>query len=144
MIQKWIGNEKFVQSGNDLGQKMLNAFIDGFEDGYTNIVGVGTDIPDLNSDIIISGFSALENSDTVFGPAEDGGYYLVGMNVLLPFIFENKVWSSDNLLEITIEEIGLKGYTSNKLIELNDIDTLEDLKTSSISKCFSHLFPIVT
>lgn len=141
---KWIGKDKFVQKGDDLGDRMLNAFIDGFNDGYANIVGVGADIPDLNADIIKDGFAALKESDTVFGPAEDGGYYLVGMNKLLPFIFENKTWSTDNLLDLTVEEIITKGYQNSTLVELNDIDTLEDLKTSSISKRFEHLFPIVT
>ena len=135
----WPGKKKFVQKGNDLGERMFNAFKDGFNAGYTKIIGVGTDIPDLTASIIEDGFAALETNDTVFGPAEDGGYYLIGMNQLLPFIFENKQWSTEGLLDETIQEIHKNDYSTQRLITLNDIDTIDDLKRSSIAKEYMEL-----
>ncbi|HIP32963.1 MAG TPA: glycosyltransferase [Crocinitomicaceae bacterium] len=137
---KWKGKQKFVQHGNDLGERMFNAFKGGFEAGYQNIIGVGTDIPDLNEKIMQNGLDALQKKDTVFGPAEDGGYYLIGMNQLLPFIFENKPWSTKGLLDLTISEIEINGYNCEKLEELNDIDNIEDLKKSSIAEKFEYFF----
>ncbi|MBL1280129.1 MAG: TIGR04282 family arsenosugar biosynthesis glycosyltransferase [Fluviicola sp.] len=108
--EKWPNQQKFVQKGDDLGERMFNALKNGFDAGYSNVVGVGTDIPDLDEVIIQNGFDALQKNDTVFGPAEDGGYYLIGMNQLLPFVFENKPWSTEGLLDLTIEEIEKKAF----------------------------------
>jgi rSAM/selenodomain-associated transferase 1 len=74
---KWQNHYKAVQQGADLGERMLNAFKDGFEAGYKKIVLIGSDLPDINETHIKKGFEALDNSDIVFGPAEDGGYYLL-------------------------------------------------------------------
>jgi hypothetical protein len=134
---KWLGKEKFVQSGANLGERMKNAFQHGFKLGYQSIIGVGSDLPDLNSSIIKKGFEALKSSEFVFGPAKDGGYYIIGMNNLHHFIFENKPWSQSNLLEETISEIKSNNLEALLLEELNDVDTIEDLKTSTISELFS-------
>lgn len=123
---KWEGCEKFIQQGNDLGEKMQHAFQQGFTMGYEKIVLIGSDLPDISSAIIQQGFDALNNNDIVFGPTEDGGYYLVGMNKLHPTIFQNKPWSNEELLKITLNELS---NTKIKLLEiLNDIDVYEDLK----------------
>ena len=139
---KWPNCEKFVQIGDNLGDRMLQAFEQGFSSGFTQIIGVGSDLPDLNSDVISEGFNALLDKDTVFGPAADGGYYLLGMNQLHESIFKNKTWSTSSLLGETTLELEEKGITYSLLNELNDIDTIEDLKASSISSKFSHLYEL--
>ena len=58
---------------------------------------------------------------------------------MIPCIFENKPWSTDNLLEITKNELEKNGYSVHLLKELNDVDTLEDLKKSSIADKFNYL-----
>ena len=136
---KWLGKSKFVQAGDDLGQRMKNAFENGFENKYTHIIGIGSDLPDLNARIISQAFDHLEQSETVFGPAEDGGYYLLGMNKLYHCIFENKAWSTENLLNSTQLELNELGIKIVLLPTLNDIDTLEDLKNSTIAHHFNHL-----
>lgn len=136
---KWPNTDKFVQQGDDLGERMFNAFQDGFDDGYTHIIGVGADLPDLSAEIMRKGLEALQSYDTVFGPSEDGGYYLIGMNRLIPEIFENKPWSTDDLLTITLRELSMFGISYVTLNELNDVDTIEDLRNSSISARFKHL-----
>ena len=129
---KWKSCKKFVQKGNDLGEKMKDAFQNSFDSGYKNVVGIGTDIPDLNTEIIENSFQSLDNSETVFGPAEDGGYYLLGMKKLHPSIFDNKEWSTPTLLKKTLNELNKLDISFSKLTELNDIDTIEDLEKSSI------------
>lgn len=133
--EKWQKSSKFVQKGADLGEKMQNSIEKGFKDGFEKIVLIGSDLPDISAKIIQEGFDALENSEVVFGPAEDGGYYLVGMTKNQHLIFENKPWSQSNLLEVTLGELSNKASIS-LLEELNDIDTLEDLKTSSIKQLY--------
>ena len=96
-----------------------------------------SDLPDLNSEIIIKGFDSLKSSELVFGPAKDGGYYLIGMNKLHKFVFENKPWSESDLLIQTVAEIRLNNLNVSLLNELNDVDTIEDLKESTIAHLFS-------
>jgi rSAM/selenodomain-associated transferase 1 len=139
---KWPGKEKFVQVGDDLGQRMKQAFEHGFKAGYKRIIGVGSDLPDLSADIMEEGLEALVDDDTVFGPSEDGGYYLVGMNQMIASIFENKEWSTEGLLDATRKELSDEGYSIKLLTELNDIDNVEDLKASSVSNKFKHLYEL--
>jgi rSAM/selenodomain-associated transferase 1 len=133
---KWPNQRKSVQHGESLGDRMKHAFEQGFEDGYERIIGVGADLPDLSAEVMEEGLSALKISDTVFGPSEDGGYYLIGMRKMIPQIFENKPWSTDSLLDLTIEELQSLDYSTSQLRTLNDVDTIEDLKASWLGKEF--------
>jgi len=133
--EAWGNTPKFVQEGNDLGARMSTAFKAGFNAGYSQIIGIGADLPDLTADLLINAFEELENHDFVFGPAEDGGYYLVGLNGDKGlYVFENKPWSTAALLKLTREEIETNHHSVSLLEELNDIDTLEDLEKSSLVK----------
>lgn len=131
---QWQNNFKAVQNGVDLGERMLNAFKDGFKDGYKRIVLIGSDLPDINSKHIESGLEKLNDNKVVFGPAEDGGYYLIGLSELEICVFENKPWSQSNLLEVTLNELNQKGIKAGVLDTLNDIDTYEDLIASDFYK----------
>ena len=131
---QWKGEFKAVQHGADLGERMLNAFKDGFNEGYEKIVLIGSDLPDINSTHIKNGLDALTTNEVVFGPAEDGGYYLVGMSKLNPEIFTNKPWSQPNLLQLTLQELQSNKISVGTLDTLNDIDTYEDLIASDFYK----------
>jgi rSAM/selenodomain-associated transferase 1 len=131
---KWKGQYKAIQEGIDLGKRMKNAFKKGFEDGYQRIVLIGSDLPDINEQHIKNGLKCLKESDVVFGPALDGGYYLIGLTKMHDFIFENKPWSQYNLLEKTINELTEKNIKFSTLETLNDIDTFEDLINSTFYK----------
>lgn len=135
---KWKNTPKYIQEGEDLGLRMKNAFNRGFEMGYTSIVGIGSDLPDLNKELILEAFDILEKNEAVFGPASDGGYYLLGLKKTIDSVFINKPWSTDQLLNITLFELKKQGVFPVLLKELNDIDTLEDLRISSISDRFKH------
>lgn len=131
---KWKNDFKTVQQGADLGERMQNAFKDGFDAGYKNIVLIGSDLPDINATHIINGIEALKTSKVVFGPAEDGGYYLVGMSKLTAAIFNNKPWSQSHLLDETLQELHKLNISCTTLDSLNDIDTYEDLIASEFYK----------
>lgn len=119
---------KKLQKGDDLGKRMENAFIDLFESGYQKVIIVGSDLLDLKDEHIIDAFEKLNEHDVVFGPAKDGGYYLLGLSKLQACIFRNKPWSETNLLDVTLKELGQKNISLTLLETLNDIDTFEDLK----------------
>lgn len=131
---KWKGNYKAIQKGENLGKRMKNAFIKGFEDGYEKIVLIGSDLPDINSSYIENGLQNLKTNNVVFGPAIDGGYYLIGMTKVHDFIFDNKPWSQSNLLTVTLEELKQNNISFDLLEPLNDIDTFEDLEASTFYK----------
>ncbi|WP_299678252.1 TIGR04282 family arsenosugar biosynthesis glycosyltransferase [uncultured Dokdonia sp.] len=118
--------EKFQQEGADLGQRMEQAFSNAFSDNYKKVIIVGSDLYDLRTHHLEQAFDALTTNDVVIGPAKDGGYYLLGMRVLITDVFKNKKWGGDTVLENTLKD--LSSYTVYKLEELNDIDFAEDLK----------------
>lgn len=131
---QWNSHEKFVQEGVDLGERMKNAFIKGFNDGYNRIVLIGSDLPDIESKHIEAGLNKLKETKVVFGPAEDGGYYLIGLSKMHECVFDNKPWSQTNLLEETLTELEDNKITFSTLEVLNDIDTIEDLVASNFYK----------
>lgn len=132
----WSNVRKYVQQGADLGARMRNAFQRGFDQGYERIIGIGTDLPDLSTEVLSEGLIALESHDTVFGPSEDGGYYLIGMRQMLPMIFEEKPWSTEDVLSLTLEQLKANNRTVVTLRTLNDIDILEDLEASWLGREF--------
>lgn len=131
---QWVNELKFVQDGETLGDRMFNAFDYGFNLGYEKIILIGSDLPDISPEIVEKGFVELNKNDVVFGPAYDGGYYLIGMKRSQKFIFENKPWSKPSLLENTLNQLSEKGVKTALLQTLNDIDTFEDLKSSKLYK----------
>ena len=119
---------KCVQEGNDLGERMYNAFRLGFAEGFTKIVIIGSDCPELSSDIIATAFSKLIENDFVIGPATDGGYYLLGMKKLAKEIFENKTWSTATVLQDTIDDLDKMKSSYYLLPVLSDVDEEKDLE----------------
>lgn len=139
----WDGGLKFVQEGEDLGERMKNAFQHGFDQGYDNIVLIGSDLPNITKKVIDSGFKALDKNDAVFGPAQDGGYYLIGLSKMNTTIFENKPWSQSTLLDVTLQELSVQKASVSLLESQNDIDTFEDLIQSDFYKKNKHIQDIV-
>jgi len=119
---------KNLQPVGDLGEKMKAAFEFIFQSEANKAVIIGSDCGTLNAEIIQQAFDELEEQDIVIGPAEDGGYYLLGMKKLHPYLFENKKWSTDELLLDTIRDMHSYGHTFTLLQELYDIDTIEEWK----------------
>jgi len=117
--------KKKLQFGDDLGSRMVNAFSELFGLGYKNIIIIGSDLLELNSEDISYAFDTLKCHDIVIGPSKDGGYYLLGMKRIHENIFKNKAWGTKTILKDTLKD--LQNNDIELLKELNDIDTFEDL-----------------
>ena len=116
--------KKGLQRPGDLGQKMQAAFEAGFKKGYQKIVLIGTDLISLEASDIEKAFKALDSNTVIFGPALDGGYYLIGLSQMKPELFKNIPWSTPEVLTKSLEKID---HTYQLLQIKNDIDTEEDL-----------------
>ena len=130
-----IYNKK-IQVGNDLGERMINAFHELFNLGYKKCIIVGSDLFDLQSKHIEEAFDKLGESDVVIGPAEDGGYYLLGLKKIVPALFSNKNWGTKTVLEDTLKD--LTKFSIDFIETLNDIDTIQDLEKSNHYKQKHH------
>ena len=118
--------DKKLQQGNDLGERMHNAFTQGFSDGFKNIIIIGSDMYDICQTALENAFAQLEKHDFVLGPASDGGYYLLGMRKPNTMVFHNKEWGTNTVLEQTL--IDLKNEKIKLLEAKNDVDYYEDIK----------------
>lgn len=123
----WDGNEKYLQTGNDLSDRMKNAFNCVFAKGYSKVIIIGSDCFELTPSIIDSAFDYLDESDIVIGPAKDGGYYLLGMSTPHPYLFENIQWSTNRVFNETLGIIRENNLSISLLPELNDIDEEKDI-----------------
>ncbi|MCD2257761.1 TIGR04282 family arsenosugar biosynthesis glycosyltransferase [Psychroserpens luteolus] len=124
----WSSNffSKKLQKGEDLGERMDNAFKELLDSGYEKVVIIGSDLLDLNETIIEEAFVKLDHHDVVIGPAKDGGYYLLGMKTQHSNLFKNKDWGTETVRQDTLED--LQNSNVYLLKELNDIDTFDDMK----------------
>ncbi|MFC2176030.1 TIGR04282 family arsenosugar biosynthesis glycosyltransferase [Bacteroidota bacterium] len=118
---------KFVQTGKDLGSRMMNAFDQAFALGAKRVVIIGSDCPEISPETLEEAFEALTEKDTVVGPAKDGGYYLIGMKKPHPFLF-NKEWSTDTVFEDTLTDLKTNQLSFHLLPQLTDLDTINDLE----------------
>lgn len=118
---------KHHQHGSDLGERMSNAFELTFDGGCDKVVIIGSDIPDLTAEIIEGAFDALDKNDFVIGPANDGGYYLLGMKELNRGVFKGINWSSPSVLAQTKERIEAIEGRATEIEKLTDLDTIDDL-----------------
>lgn len=116
-----------IQSGNDLGEKMKNAFVQLFKSGYKRVVIIGTDCPGINENILKTAFGEFNNSDVVIGPATDGGYYLLGMKEMHNDLFEKIDWSTSVVLHSTIECYNKSNLSYSLLTALRNVDEQKDL-----------------
>jgi len=131
-ITSWLGRDHdyLPQQGDDLGQRMENAFDSIFQTGFRQVLLLGTDFPDLPGSIIDEAFESLHKNDAVIGPAVDGGYYLIGFNShsFLPAVFDKIPWGSDTVFEKTMTVLGSNRSRIHVLPQWRDIDTYQDLE----------------
>lgn len=125
---------KKLQSGNDLGERMHNAFDEMFGMGYQMAIIIGCDMFDWEKKDLETAFNALQNNNFVIGPAIDGGYYLLGMKEAHNTIFQNKNWGTSTVLEQTLKDLQYENVILLK--ELNDIDYYEDIKDIEVFQQF--------
>ncbi|MEO8583758.1 MAG: TIGR04282 family arsenosugar biosynthesis glycosyltransferase [Flavitalea sp.] len=125
----WKGDNilKRNQKGNNLGERMHNAFKEVFELGHSKAVIIGSDCYELSSKILTESLEHLDETNLVIGPARDGGYYLLGMNAPLKNVFEIIEWSTPAVFSSTIKIIRENKWTITELPVLTDVDTESDI-----------------
>ena len=136
LMRDWLGPSFTYrrQGRGDIGRRMERALVDGFQNGFTSIVVIGSDIPDISNAIIDRAFQELEKTNLVLGPADDGGYYLIGLrkydpDLDFPVLFEGINWGTNQVLSQTIAAAHQLGIGYALLDTLKDVDRPEDLKT---------------
>lgn len=115
------------QEGSDLGARMENAFRLLFRKGYERVAAIGADSPDLPPEYLRETFRRLERSPVVLGASPDGGYYLIGMSRLVPELFREMPWGTEDVLRLTEERAARLGLEVARLPEWQDVDTPADL-----------------
>ncbi|MEY2719811.1 MAG: hypothetical protein RLZZ273_1177 [Bacteroidota bacterium] len=113
------------QHGASLGERIINAIKDC--SSYPVQIVIGSDTPNITVQIVQQAVTSLDAADVVIGPAHDGGYYLIGMKQLHEGLFEGISWSTEHVLEQTLERATSAGLSVVQLPVLRDIDTVDDL-----------------
>ncbi|MGI0116889.1 TIGR04282 family arsenosugar biosynthesis glycosyltransferase [Zooshikella sp. RANM57] len=117
-----------LQQGDNLGERLANAFKSNFA-WADQIVIIGSDCPVLTADYILQAFTALtKKNDVVIGPAEDGGYVLIGLSRFIQALFLNMPWSTPQLFNETITQLNNQQVSYHLLTELWDVDVPADVK----------------
>lgn len=118
---------KFVaQVQGDLGERLGAGFSQAFVDGCSQVMAVGSDCVAIDDQVIAGAWRALDRCDAVFGPTEDGGYYLVATNSMRPVLFENIPWSTDDTLARSLQQAEQSGLAVEQLSTLADVDNGDD------------------
>jgi len=119
------------QRGDDLGARMESAFRKCFAAGYREAVVIGTDTPWMGAQRVRRVFAELKTNDGVIGPAEDGGYYLLGTRRMATEIFRGIPWSTERVLGLTLKKTAALKLRTKLLRRDFDLDRPEDLKRAA-------------
>jgi uncharacterized protein len=119
--------QKKLQAGRILGEKLWNCFRWGFQREYKSIVLLSVDIPGISTELIEDAFSKLQTNNVVLGPARDGGYYLIGMNIPVKDIFFRKKWGSKKVFPAMLDDLHRLDIDYSLCQTLGDIDHHTDI-----------------
>ena len=147
--RKWcneLGIKNFnLQGRGSLGERMKRQIIINkklcFKRKFRNIIIIGTDLPDLCHVDLLSAIEELKTNELIFGPSNDGGYWLIGFskklfsstNFYLPFI--NIKWSRSDVLQKTIDNFSTMSLKYKFLRTKMDIDTITDIEKRNELNC---------
>jgi rSAM/selenodomain-associated transferase 1 len=132
-MRDWLGDGPVYrkQGPGDLGRRMQRTFEQAFRSGTRRLVLIGTDCPDISTEVLGDAFDQLEENDLVLGPATDGGYYLIGLRQAtvqhLPALFDDMPWGADTVLEQTLARAKRHALATADVATLSDVDRPEDL-----------------
>ena len=130
IVQDWLGDlpiDDFVpQPDVGLGTRLLAAFERHRAGGATRVIVIGSDSPELNVALVAEAFEALDRDDVVLGPARDGGFYLLGLRVLVPTLFQDVEWSTPGVFRQVMTNATSLHLRISVLRELRDVDTVAD------------------
>jgi rSAM/selenodomain-associated transferase 1 len=128
--QRWLGDgwQLHPQGDGDLGDRMHRAVESAFCCGARRVLLFGTDCAEVRPGDLDAAFNALKENDAVIGPAEDGGYWCIGMSKPLPALFRNMPWGTGSVAKLTRERAESEGISLAELRTLSDVDRVDDLK----------------
>jgi rSAM/selenodomain-associated transferase 1 len=137
-VRRLVGDATLIaQRGNDLGERMRNAMRDALASGARAVVVIGSDLPTLPSQHVVRAFDVLDGLDSaravppcdlVLGPAEDGGFYLIGARGDVPDIFTGVEWSQSDVLARVSAAARRAGVAVGMAPTWWDVDVPEDLR----------------
>lgn len=116
------------QRGESLGERLDNLLKDVLLQGADKAVVINSDSPTLPPEYLVQAFEQLSAADVVLGPAQDGGYYLIGMKEPHPGLLRNVQMSTHNVLQDTLDLARSTGVSTSLLPEWYDVDTIDDLQ----------------
>ena len=125
------GMKTRLQRGNNIGERMANAFLDSSHHASGKIVLIGSDIPSLTRADITAAFERLASDPAVIGPSEDGGFYLLGLleehaPTVSRLLRKPIPWSTPEVLAEVEKHCRDYQLTLGYLPPKTDIDTYED------------------
>jgi rSAM/selenodomain-associated transferase 1 len=118
------------QVGDDLGARMHACFVKHLDEADAVAI-VGSDAPTLDPAMIARAFDRLDGADVVLGPADDGGYWLVGARGAAPPIFDGVPWGTEVVLAETLargERAGLRVALADRWWDVDEPADLERLR----------------
>lgn len=136
--QIWLGeadNQSFfegesclLQQGGNLGDRMIHALQSGFNSNPNQpILLIGSDCLDLTEKHLFQAIESLHSHDLVLLPSIDGGFAMIACHKIDSAIFDNVEWSSESVLQQTLNNARRLHYRVDLLETVRDIDTLSDL-----------------
>jgi rSAM/selenodomain-associated transferase 2/rSAM/selenodomain-associated transferase 1 len=130
LMEEWLGGHISYRSQGrgDIGTRMAQAFSQAFNQGKKRVVIVGSDCPGINGATVRSAFDLLGQFDLVLGPANDGGYYLIGLRQEESKLFEDVPWGTVEVGARTLEIANQLGLRWVKVEPLDDVDRPEDIE----------------
>jgi len=127
MLQSFEG-EILVQLDGDIGERMGAALKSSLEH-CDSVILIGCDSPGLDTTMLEEAFQVLEaGNNAVFVPAMDGGYVLVGLNLVADQLFRDVTWGSGQVMEQTREKMIALEMSWKELEPVRDIDEPGDLE----------------
>lgn len=115
------------QGGGTLGERLSRVCDALFHTGFSAVILIGSDSPTLPTERITRALALLEARPVVIGPADDGGYYLLGLATRAPSLFEDIEWSTERVFEQTLAKIRAENLAYEALPSHYDVDVPEDL-----------------
>lgn len=113
---------KRLKRGRGTGEIIANAFETVFSLGYSKVVMIGSDSIEVETDHLKHAFDHLSNYDVVIGPAQENGYYLIGMKRMVCVLFKYKAWNTPFLLQQTLDDIAKLRLTYHLQQVLSDVE----------------------
>ena len=116
-----------LQGRGALGLRMQRQFQRAAREGSSQVVLIGSDLPELEASDLSAAFTSLGHRQGVLGPAQDGGYWLIGLRRPEPELLAGIAWGSAQVLEQTLAAMARRGLEPELLTRRGDLDWARDL-----------------